>query len=188
MSLGHETLNDIKACREIIKQNDVESAKKQVEILTSGYEDFIPSIKKDLTFYSIATAYGATCDYIGDLEKIQKRLELFLANDCKPIMPKRGGGIRIDNYNINENVNEAIISLNTSIKQVKQEIESNGSLHQKEIEEILAKLKEIKEISEIPENKNRKWDKLKNCLEWLSTKGVDVAVKILPLIIKAVET
>jgi len=186
VSLRTEVIGDIELCEEIIKNNDVRKAEEQISILVGAYGNYIPGIQSNLDTYTLP--FDVEVDYIGDIRKIKKVLELFYSNGCKlPGNFKENRSVSINNQNINTSLNKIDIAIDINFNEVRQEIKNNGSLHQEEIEKILSKLDEIEEISNSPESRNEKWAKLKGSLEWLSTKGVDIATKILPLILKAVE-
>ena len=53
--------------------------------------------------------------------------------------------------------------------------------------EIIEKLKEMKEIALSDDKRTKKWFKLKGMLNWVSTKGVDIGCKVLPILLKLIE-
>jgi len=74
-------------------------------------------------------------------------------------------------------------NLNLIFKQIRNEINSNEALSHEETQEIIDNVNKIEEISKSDSSKKEKWSKLRGCLSWLGTKGVDLGVKILPVIL-----
>ena len=184
MSLKHKVAAAIHLCEQIIETNDHDQAEEQIEMITAGYENFIPNMRATLKFYSGLPDDLSTTDLIEDIKELKTKLELLRANSCKPInnsffVPQEK--VEFINQN-NANMNVSVI---IDFNEIRREFENNGSLHQKEIDEIITKITEIEEIFKGNENNNKKWAQLKDTLNWLSTKGVDIAVKILPLILKS---
>lgn len=190
VSLKSEVRGDISICEEIIANNDISEAKKHIGIFVAAYENYIPGIANNLNFYT--GMLGTETNYIGDILKIKKVLEVFLSDHCQLLKPSHKYNkkevINIHSQNTNTNVNKTSVSVEITFERVRREIEENGNLHQKEIEEILSKLDEIEEVSNSSDSRNKKWASLKGSLEWLGTKGVDIATKILPLITKTIES
>lgn len=81
------------------------------------------------------------------------------------------------------NVNTSI-NLNITFEQVRSQIEDMTSLTDKETEEILTKISALEEIIGSKEKKKIKWKKAKSILAWLADKSFDVAMTILPLLLK----
>lgn len=59
-----------------------------------------------------------------------------------------------------------------------------SDLQKNEIDEILKKIDMIESIIKSEDHKNKKWGKASKILPWLADKGVDVAITLLPLILK----
>lgn len=201
-NLISNTRADILLCQSIIDERDAAEAKKQIEILVNAYDPYIPNMSSGLDYYDCLI--DSPTDYLGDIQKIKKKLELFKSSKCQLPNKAKSSGKSLDkpsekspviiynqnhnsNNNQNTNTNEIEITFKETINQARKEIENNGSLHQEEIEEILAKLNELEDIHDLPENKNKKWAKLKGLLNWVSTKGVDIGIKVLPLIIESMK-
>lgn len=139
-------------------------------------------------------AYDREVDYLGDLRKLKKKLELFQATDSTPTSAFRQSGgsnvITIGNdnssnnssNNSNDNTNNNTVSLDVLFEQTKKGIEENGYLSSVEIKEISEKIDEIKEINDSEGTKNSKWLRLRNIVSWTATKGIVVAASVLNLI------
>lgn len=76
------------------------------------------------------------------------------------------------------------VNLNVTFEQVRSQIEDMTSLTDKETEEILTKISVLEEIIGSKEKKKSKWEKAKSILAWLADKSFDVAMTILPLLLK----
>lgn len=169
---------NISDCKEVIDSGDLNRAKRLINEITATYIGDIPHIQNGLTMYQ----FHNETDYLADLRTLIRILEAFVGNKCKSYNDEKG--ITINSTNTNTSINNIV--LNLDINQVIQELRENGSLNQEDIDEIIKKLEEIEEIAEGDENRNQKWNKLKGTLDWVSTKGVDIAIKILPFILQAV--
>jgi hypothetical protein len=179
MSLRNQVNRDIELCKQVMESKYIEEAMKLAELLTAAYVDYIPDIRNDLTYYNSKYSYiEINVDYIRDVEIIKKKLELFHANKCTPIQSigKQRSGSSINIHNNNSNTNDIDITIDIDFDQVREQISKSGMLHPDQISEILEKLTEIENVYDSEDNKNNKWARLKGSLEWLSTKGVDVAV------------
>ena len=59
-----------------------------------------------------------------------------------------------------------------------------SALSEAEIEEILEKLTELENIVNSIDRKTKMWEKAKGIINWIATKGVDVAMTVIPLLMK----
>lgn len=91
------------------------------------------------------------------------------------------------NTNNNTNSNTNTVDLKAMFKDARDLIEDDEALGEEEVKEIIDKINEIEEVSEEDTSKPKKWRKLKECVGWLSTKGVKVATTVMPLIMKILE-
>lgn len=91
------------------------------------------------------------------------------------------------NTNSNVNTNNNTIDIKTLFENTKRDIENNGSLTEEEIEEIIQKINEIESISQEEISRPKKWGKLKSIINWMTTKGIDIGVKVYPLIMSSLE-
>ncbi len=77
-------------------------------------------------------------------------------------------------------------SSNISIESIINWVKENPSLGENQTKEILDKLDEIKAISESDTKPKEKWFRLRELLEWLSKQGVEIAIKLIPLILQTI--
>ena len=76
------------------------------------------------------------------------------------------------------------ISINIALSQVRSEIVQ--AYTGEEQKEILERIDEIEKINQEEKDKNQKWQKLKGVFDWITKQGVDIAIKLLPLILKMI--
>ncbi len=187
MTSFHSTVSHhITQCNQIIESQDNLEAKKQVEKMVVAYELYLPNLKKSLDRYGVAEVKGAA-NYFQDLEKITTALKVLKTHKNNPPVYRSQSGINIDNRNTLTNDINIDIDINIRFEEVKSEIKNNGSLPQVEIDEILKKIDELEAIYNDPDTRSMKWSKTKGFLEWLSGKGVDIAAKILPLVLESIK-
>ena len=85
-----------------------------------------------------------------------------------------------------KNASELSNILNDAMINLKQVIEENSMIGEKEKEELLQKLEEIKDLQNSSKNKNEKWKIAKNILTFVVDKGADIAIMYIPQILKAI--
>lgn len=177
--LKHEVYTDIQICKEIIESKDSEKAKKHGSIIIGSYGDYILGIQNNLDLYSFRAS--GTVDYLGDIEILKRKLELFLSNGCTPTKNYEGK-LEINNNNNNKNINTNNINIELIFSEARETIQKDESLSEEEMDEVLKKIDEIESINNLKEPRNKKWFKLKPIMEWIGTKGIVVAAAILNLI------
>lgn len=69
--------------------------------------------------------------------------------------------------------------------QVREELD--GVLSDEAFKELLTKIVELEEIQNSTKGHGKKWSKAKGIFDWITTQGVDVGIKLLPIIIKMME-
>lgn len=194
MGLEELTLGYIRRCDEILKAQDITEADKFQDIIISSFGDYIEGIKDGLDNYSgIGWYKDRQVDFLGDIEKLKGKLEIFLATGCRPTKGFKSlltgsGDININNNNQNSNnnanSNKASVEVEISMlfDEARAKVEADENLSELEINEILEKIEEINIVHESGETKNKKWFKLRPIMGWLGTKGLNTAVTILNLI------
>ena len=125
---------------------------------------------------------------LADLKELKKEAEngeledLLLKAKQEEDVEKTMVNVNINNSNTNNNS----ISINFSIDEIKEVIEENSMIGEKEKEELLQKLEEIKDLQNSSKNKNEKWKIAKNILTFVVDKGADIAIMYIPQILKAI--
>ena len=167
---------DISRCEEEIKKGSKESNGKVHGILLSKYKPIINGFEEGLCdlFYDTNGAYRRE-----NLEYMKEKLMLFKAMDYKNFNEKDDESkITINNSN------EVKTNINITFEAVKRQVENMTSLRDDEIDEIHSKIDELERIIDSSERKTKKWEMAKEIVKWVADKGVDVAVALLPLILK----
>lgn len=95
-------------------------------------------------------------------------------------------------YASNNNVNVSVsnnneINISISFEEVRKQIEDMTSLTETQTQEALDKVSEIESVVQGDGGKKSKWEKIKPILTWLADKSFDVAMTILPLLLKVQE-
>lgn len=115
-------------------------------------------------------------DYVIDNLKMAKsKLAVFCFQGNAVALPE----IPTTQVNVTTNVN-----VNITFDQVRAKIEEMTSLTDEQTKEALAKLAEIEAAVNGGGSKKSKWEKIKPVLTWLADKSFDVAMTILPLLLK----
>lgn len=181
-----QVTGDIIECQEIIKERNMQKAKEVEDILINAYDDYIDGIKDGLDIYALYIT-DKTIDYIGDIKKIKKKLELFQANNCTPTKCfKENMGIKAEfkneNNNTNNNTNTNSNNIEVMFDEARSKINADESLSEEDTKDVLQKMDEIEAIFKADEPKKKKWSKLKPTMKWIGTKGVNIATTVLSLI------
>ena len=89
----------------------------------------------------------------------------------------------VKNPDVNVFVNNNL-NINITFEQVRANIEDMTSLTEEQTKEALQKVSEIEEIVNCSESKKVKWEKVKPILVWLTDKSFDMAMMVIPLLLK----
>lgn len=204
-SLDNILEKQIKECDEVLEKNN----HLEINALGNRLGDLYFDEIKQITYLG---QYRSSSDFgREELERIKDALILHRANKgyelevekCKsnkvslksehrsenPINLSDIGNVKGSGNatNTNSNVNNNTIDIKTLFENTKREVENNGSLTEEEIEEIIEKINEIESISKEEISRPKKWGKLKAVINWMTTKGVDIGVKVYPLIMSSLE-
>ena len=166
---------DIAICEKFKSGNYWSNIENFHKMLKSKYSKIIDGFEEGLydTFYdSHHTAKKA------NIETMRQKLVLFKAMDYKNVYAESGNGITVNN------TNQMTANINITFSEAKANVERMSALSDSEIEEILKKINELEDIVNSTDRKTKKWDKAKDIINWIATKGVDVAMTIIPLLLK----
>ena len=115
-------------------------------------------------------------DYVIDNLKMAKsKLAVFRFQGNAVALPE----IPATQVNVTTNVN-----VNITFEQVRSKIEDMTSLTDEQTKEALDKVSEIESVVNGKGSKKAKWEKIKPILTWLADKSFDLAMTILPLLLK----
>lgn len=195
----------IKECKDILAKNngtDINSLAARLGNLYFGEVQQITSLgqcksfdefgRKELEIIKDALIlYRGNKQYNLDIER-SKSSNISLKSNQKNESPislndignvKDSGNSTNENNNTNKNYNT--VDIKELFESTKKDIENNGYLTTEEIEQIIEKINEIEGIAQEEVSRPKKWDKLKSVINWMTTKGVDIGVKVYPLIMAA---
>ncbi len=172
--------SDIKKSYEILEMREREKIYEQIYYLIAKYEQVIPNIRKNLRYSSL---FSDKYDRSNDLKRVIGCLEVYKANGYEVFEVKNTSGVdvRVENHNT---VN---LDIEISFDDIRNEINNNGYLNDESKREIAEKIDIIEGVSEIEDNPIEKWNRLKPVIQWISTSGVDIGIKLLSLVIKVIE-
>lgn len=182
MTIRNILRKDINRCKDILEENDLIKINNLLREFQVSYSMYWP----ELNFSGPAGWYGEQLS-INELMGFKTRLETLERMGIEELsdMIKATRGTHIKNENIISN--NVSVSVESIFNQVVNDVQNNGYISELERNEILEKIEELKNVSILKESKVKKWDKVKPILNWVATKGVDIALKIIPLIIKSME-
>lgn len=157
--------------------------------ITSAYKPYIHDLYESTNYYR-ECYFDHECtkdELLMDLRLIVRKLDLFERDNCTPtrLYENMSSSINLTTSNVNNNSNNVSIDIAVVFNELKKEVESMGYLPHSEIENIKEKISEIEEICTSNDTRPVKWSKLKSTFEWLTSKGVDIGIKLLPVIVKA---
>jgi len=169
--------DDIKQSRQIFSQypNDQNRLEGLFNMLILRYSEIIDGLADGLEVITVFDSEKKkTENYKSNVRKVIERLEMFRANDYSNEAVKQ--------YFIKEGVEGKLDNL--SFADTRKAVIDMGGLNSAEKEEILVKIDEIREIVESQNTKPAKWCALRPYVVWSSGKDVNVAMLILPLILR----
>ena len=166
---------DINICDTELQNGNKQSRYTFHRRLISKYGNIIDGFKDELRslFYDESGEYARE-----NIETMRQKLVLFKAMGYQNVYAESDSGITVNN------TNQMTANINITFSEAKANVERMSALSDPEIEEILAKINELEDIVNSTERKTKKWDKAKGVINWIATKGVDVAMTIIPLLMK----
>ena len=166
---------DIEVCETELKSGNKQSRNVLHTRLISKYGKIIDGFQEGL----LSLFYDDSGSYVQqNIETIRQKLILFKAMDYQNVYAESDSGITVNN------TNQMTANINITFSEAKANVENMSALSNAEIEEIVEKINELENIVNSTERKTKKWDKAKGIINWIATKGVDVAMTIIPLLMK----
>lgn len=198
-------LKDIQKIEETLKLTfHIYQAENLQKELVAKYRGDIDHIEEDIDpGYTDFSGSGGDIlpDYKSNLNNIKAKLDWYLAkikDDKKQpkeqqvppfnIVTNNNNHNHSDNNSSNNNNlsntnnNSNTVDVKLLFEDAREKIESDPSLGDKELKEILNKITELEKLYNSDEKPREKWEKSKGVMTWLFTKGPKVASTILPLI------
>ncbi|MCI1931917.1 MAG: hypothetical protein LKJ13_09550 [Clostridia bacterium] len=169
--------DDIKQSRQIFSQypNDLNRLEGLFNMLVLRYNDIIDGLSDGLEVVTVFEGEEKTTEkYKNNVRKVIQRLEMFRANNYSNEAVKE--------YFINEGVEGRLYDL--SFEDTRKVILNMNGLGNSEREEILTNIDKIQKIVESKNTKKGKWCALKPYVIWISGKDVNIAMLILPLVLR----
>ena len=176
---------DIKKCEELIEKGFAQNT--DVQTIVGKYIIDYPDFSKGLHNY--ASAIGSKPNEIENIRIVKGKLEYLLNRVDNPELytGKSEKTININASSNNNISNSNNIEIYFSLEDIKDKIQDNTYLGDKEKEELLIKLKEIEELQKSKESKTKKWNIAKKILGFILDKGADIAIMFIPQILKALQ-
>lgn len=175
---------DIQEIKNVLAEGNVDKIRELHRKIDGKYQNIIPNFGKSM--YGYDEKLGFVYDIIGE-ESIKENLSM---------MENKLDGLKLgfaDSYTTKHNVHHSSdvnvlvnnnINISISFEAVREQIEEMTSLTDDDTKEILDQIRKIEEIIKSEDKKKTKWEKLKPILHWVADKSFDVAIKLLPLILK----
>ena len=173
--------NDISSIEAVLAQaNPSEEALTKLHREIDGkYQSCIQQWSTGM--YNWFADFGFSYEYFGidsamhNLELMKARLTTYKyqVNAVPSSSPSSNVTVNVDNT----------INLQVSFEKARTEIKENTYLSETESKEIIEKIDEIEKLVTSNSSKKTKWEKAKPILGWISNKGVDVGIKLLPLLL-----
>lgn len=177
----------INECEEALFSQDTESMRKLGTRMLSIYRLKVLSINRwrvfEPTIDNMEHLISALKLYQGELIDKQSIEELKQQKISLNASVNNSG----NSTNTNTNTNTNNLAIKAMFEEARKAIEDDESLGEEEIEEIISKINEIEEVGNEEISNPRKWRKLKDCVSWMSTKGVKIATTLMPLIMNILE-
>lgn len=178
--------NHITRAEEIIESGEMSLAKEFVRKMIAVYKSEIPNIEYELD-YTNPHINESNCNYIRDVEIIKSHLENYRQNLKHGIKNTHKSNQTINVNNNNSNINTNNIEIEMTIEEIRESIDENTFIGDKEKEELLQKLNEIEKLKKSNESRTKKWNIAKGILSFIIDKGADIAIMYIPHIINAIK-
>lgn len=175
---------DKKRIDQALSSNDETTLRATHMDIDGKYGAYIPDWGKSM--YAYGEDLGFNYEWLNkdslihNLTLMKSRLEGYALGLEKPT-PKGYSPNNSVNVNVS-NTNEVNVSI--SFEDVRKQIEDMTSLTETQTKEALDKVSEIESVVNGTDSKKTKWEKIKPILTWLADKSFDVAMTILPLLLK----
>lgn len=180
--------------------SNIDNAKILQKELVAKYRNEIPNIVKDLDrgYPALNGDTGRSPNYRQNLINIKAKLELLLVKirdeknkpQIQPVSPislVNNNNNHSDNHLSNTNNNSNTVDVKVLFEDARNKIEDDTSLGEEELQEILGKINELEELHDSDERPRDKWNKSKEVMTWVLSKGAKVASVVLPLITEIIK-
>lgn len=123
-----------------------------------------------------------------DIRVFIAEIEAAVAKAKQGLYTNNGGGVQFNNQisNSSKSTASVIVNFDMVVNELIDYVNSNESLGDAEEQELIEKITEMKAINEIGTRKD-KWKASREVLAWISTKGVDIASRVIPVILALIK-
>lgn len=176
---------DIAKIDEALQSSDMKELESVHKHLDGKYQYCIGDWGKSM--YNYSEKYGFSYEFLDmvslreNLTMMKPKLEAFIYG--YNAIPSLGQPMAASASDVSVTVNNTI-NISITFEEVKEKIEEMTSLTNEQTEEILEKITEIEMLVKGSGSKKSKWEKIKPILVWLADKSFDVAMTIMPLLLK----
>lgn len=198
-------LNDIGRIKESLATSSfAEGLQKE---LVAKYRAYIPDIEQDLDSGFVDFTWSGKNgepDFRSNFINLKAKLEMLLVkikDENSRSKEKSSPLVHVtntnssdnhstnssDNNNTLSNTNNNTVDVKVLFEDARNKIEDDTSLGEEELQEILGKINELEELHDSDERPRSKWNKSKEVMTWVLTKGAKVASIVLPLITEVIK-
>ena len=175
----HHTMNrDIQRCKDAVESGDIKAINDLLTEFEVAYKIYWP----DLVF--TGPSYEIRRISVPELKGFQTRLESLLYLDARQLHNLMKPDSSPTYINNNSNSLELNVEIVTQIQNVINFIEEHSGMSDQEKDEAKGIVNELESISKSEDTKVKKWEKIKPILKWLSGRGLDITLKIIPIILQ----
>ena len=181
---GKAVKADKKRIDQALSLNDETTLRATHMDIDGKYGAYIPDWGKSMYAYGEALGFNyewlSKDSLIHNLTLMKSRIEGYALG-----FEQQTNHTYTPNNNVNVNVsNNNEINISISFEEVRKQIEDMTSLTEAQTKEALDKISEIESVVNGSDSKKSKWEKIKPILTWLADKSFDVAMTMLPLLLK----
>lgn len=172
---------------ECIKQNDDDKCFELINIILAGLNQF--GFKYDT--YNVVMSSKPN-KHVIELTRLKNAMQAFRVQyhtDQVNVRNHRSTSTTKNHHQTNVSVIQSqaqsqhqVLTFESAINWVKD----SPYIGDEKADEILKKINEIKAVSDSNSTKKEKWFKLRDLLDWLTKEGVEIAIKLMPLILQTI--
>ena len=176
----NELRNDIKICEELLAKEYV--AESEFSHIKAKYSMDNPNFCSG--FKNFVKTIGSEHNEKENVKILKSKLEYLLSTSTMRHQVENNN--RTQTINVNNTLNN-FVNINMDICEIREKINENTYLGDKDKEELLEKLDQIIDLQNSNESKSKKWNVAKSILAFIIDKGADIAIMYIPQILKALQ-
>lgn len=179
-------ISDMKEIEDVLNNNvqDLEILKKLHRKVDGKYQTCIKDWSNSM--WAWTPNFGFNYELLGvsslidNLQTMLYKLSAFAMN--LNVLNKEENNMIFQSIINNNNSNVNNLNIQVNFNDIRNKIEKNDSISGNEKADIIDKINELEKVYTSRDSKTMKWSKLKSILIWLSDKGTDVAITLIPVI------